>query len=261
MLSLKVLGINKSRKPHVSAEMNLKLVSLNIEGEKHLDICLPFIVAQQSDVVCLQEVFGVDVEHIAECLGMEYHFVPTMHIASSNKYNIAPRGDWGAALFTKLPHEPFGQHYYKGTGTIPEFVEPNSGDRVLLSVEVTKNEQRYVVATTHFTWSGNGRVHQDQREDFERLQQVVSTLPPHVLCGDFNSPRGGEMYTRFLQLYQDGLPSTVTTTIDGSLHYAGALELVVDTVFFQAPLVATVTTVVEGVSDHKGLVATVTQTE
>lgn len=245
----------------MEAQVGLKMVSLNIEGNRHLKACLPFLVAQGADVVCLQEVFGVDILEIAGMLGMEYHFVPTMHISASNKYNIPTRGDWGVALLTKVPHTPFEHHFYKGAGTVPDFVEPNSGDRVIVITQVRKGQEKYHVATTHFTWSGNGEVTSEQLQDFGSFAEVVKKLPPHVMCGDFNSPRGGEMFSRFLELYKDALPATVSTTIDGSLHYAGNLELVVDTFFYQAPLQAKVTLVSEGVSDHKALTAEITLAE
>lgn len=239
----------------------LKVVTLNIEGNKHLERALPFLVSQNADVVCLQEVFGVDIVTISEALGMEYHYVPTMHVSAENKYNIPTRGDWGVALLTKLPHQPFDHHFYKGTGTIPEFVEPNSGDRVVVTAQVTKGDLHFFVATTHFTWSGKGEVHPEQLADFAQLAKIVAQFPPHILCGDFNAPRGGEMFSHFLEMYKDAMPQDVKTTIDGSLHYAGALELVVDTFFYTPPVSAKVTLVTEGVSDHKGVTAEVTLTE
>ena len=45
----------------------------------------------------------------------------------------------------------------------------------------------------------------------------------------------------------DHLPADVTTTLDARFHYAGALDLVVDTILE--------TQILEGISDHKGILA------
>ena len=236
--------------------MVISVVTLNIEGDKHFDRFIPVLQKLQPDVVCLQEVFKVDVPQLAAKLGFSeaaYSFLPMTKILEENQYHIPPKGEWGVALFTKLEHSNFATFLYKGTAEIPTFTTPNSVNRGLLMTTVTKGETSVPIATTHFTWTGNGESSDEQRTDFKNLKNFVGMLPPHVLCGDFNSPRGKETFTLFETLYTDGLPKEVTTTIDGTLHYSGGLELVVDTVFYQAPLAVEKVTVLEGVSDHKGL--------
>ena len=210
----------------------------------------------QPDVVCLQEVFKVDLPRIAEALGFvesQFAFMPMTSIDEENQYDISPRGEWGIALLTRLEHSSFTTLVYKGTGTVPKFTTPNSVNRGLLLTTVSKEGTSVPIATTHFTWTGDGETSAEQQRDFESLARFTSFLPPHILCGDFNSPRGKKTFSLFETLYTDGLPPEVTTTIDGALHYSGGLELAVDTVFYQQPFVVTDVSVFEGVSDHKGL--------
>jgi len=54
----------------------LKLVSLNIEGSKHLDLVLSFLEREAPDVVCVQELFESDAPLFESRLGMEHAFAP-----------------------------------------------------------------------------------------------------------------------------------------------------------------------------------------
>ncbi|MBI2406617.1 MAG: endonuclease/exonuclease/phosphatase family protein, partial [Candidatus Harrisonbacteria bacterium] len=64
----------------ISASAPLTLVSINIEGRRHLDTVLAFLLGIDSgrgaDVICLQEVFESDLEDIARALGMKSVFAP-----------------------------------------------------------------------------------------------------------------------------------------------------------------------------------------
>ena len=236
---------------------SLSVVTLNIEGNRHFERWIPVISGTAPDVLCLQEVFECDLEFLGGALGYRVEdigFLPMTTVSQETKYNIPLRGTWGIAMFSKVPHTPYEKIYYNGSGTTPVFSAPNSVDRGLLwSVHTTPTGASIPLATTHFTWTAKGEASTEQHTDFLALKQRVATLPPHILCGDFNSPRGGELFAKFETLYTDGLPADITTTIDGSLHYAGNLELVVDTVFYQPPLKPVVQEVLAGVSDHKGI--------
>jgi len=49
----------------------LKLISLNIEKDRHFDLILPFLKKHQPDVILLQEVFSKDIPKIEEALQMK----------------------------------------------------------------------------------------------------------------------------------------------------------------------------------------------
>lgn len=55
----------------------------------------------------------------------------------------------------------------------------------------------------------------------------------------------------------DHLPLGITTTIDARFHYAGDLQLVVDTIFATSSYAVQDVQVLEGISDHKGILATI----
>ena len=57
----------------------LKLVSTNIEGNRHLDKILPFLQKSKADVICLQEVYLPDFLMLKKMLGMRG--VKVSHVA------------------------------------------------------------------------------------------------------------------------------------------------------------------------------------
>lgn len=238
--------------------MGLKIATLNIEGHHHLDRFLPFLRATKPDVVCLQEVFASDLERIATVLAMEPLYAPMMTVETENKYKIDPLGEWGVALFTALTQTEPEREYYRKIGVrLPVFSgNPNDPWRVFLSTTLEKEGELFRVATTHFTWSQAGKPTDEQRQDFISLKQCYERHEKLVLCGDFNAPRGSELWASFMSDFADGVPQDITTTLDPLLHYAAPLELVVDGFFSKGYTVSDVT-VVPGVSDHCAIVGQV----
>lgn len=235
--------------------MSIKIMSLNCEGSKHIDRWLPFAHAQEVDVLCVQEVFEQDIPRISQTLGIsDVHFAPMSIVSQENDYKIPLNGSWGVALFSKCAHGAVKEQYYAKSRTVGVFTEPNSVSRVLLSATFEKEGQEFTVGTTHFTWSSKGQDTAEQHKDFVALKSLLGLEPNMILCGDFNSPRGGVMYDKFLEVFADGLPAEVTTTIDPNLHYAGALQLAVDSFFYSSHYQPESVSVHSGLSDHQGLV-------
>lgn len=235
--------------------MGIKIVTLNIEGHHHLERFLPFLQTESPDVICLQEVFASDLDRISDILQMESTFAPMMCVETENKYRISPLGEWGVALLTRLPHTKPEINYYRQDGErLPVFAEnPNDPWRALISATVEKEGLQVTVATTHFTWSAEGKTTDEQRRDFTSLQQLTKQFERLALCGDFNAPRGGELRSLFRQEFIDTIPDDVSSTLDPLLHYAGPLNVVVDGLFLRGFQAADVR-VVPGVSDHQAIV-------
>lgn len=259
----------KKRKPRFSQEspdsvtlldMSWRILSLNIEGDKHFDTVLPFLQAEKPDIMCLQEVFEADIPKFVEATGYSAAFVPIVEYTQPNQYDISPRGKWGVLTLTAEPTQDVQTSAYKGTlSQVPVFVDgqPNSANRAFLAVAVGPSAQPLWIVNTHFTWSGNGQANEDQRQDVVTLLSALQPYSPLVLCGDFNAPRGREIFSRLADRYIDHIPPEVTTTIDGQFHYAGQLELVVDG-FFTTPQVTVESIAIQaGLSDHTATVATV----
>jgi endonuclease/exonuclease/phosphatase family metal-dependent hydrolase len=236
--------------------MSLKLLTLNIEHDRHLDRVAETIATHLPDIVCLQEVFEKDCARLAAVGDYQVKYAISTLMPEGRKGNTSPRS-WGVAVLTRVPVHRQTLAYYADDPRIRIFKEPNDPRRLVLMTEVEHEGRFYRVGTTHFTWSMEGEATDDQRADFARLKQVLLPYPHYVLCGDFNSPRGREMFAKFTDELGllDHLPADVTTTIDPQLHYAGALELAVDTIFSTPEYRVSEVQVLEGVSDHKGILA------
>lgn len=233
--------------------MSLQVMTLNIEGNEHFDRWMPVVNTKKPDVLCLQEVFEMDLPRIQQELGMQAHFAPMVRYESENKYNIPARGVWGIAILSSAPVSEVRADYYSGSEKVITFAEPNDASRVLLSFECTKDAQVYRVGTTHFTWSSNGQINSAQETDIAALEAVLATYDELIFCGDFNAPRGRDIHNRLAKILQHVVPDEVTTTIDGDFHYAGSLELVVDDIFLSAGYQLEAVEVIAGVSDHKAI--------
>lgn len=245
----------------MSAVSSLKLVSCNIEGRKHYQRLIPFIQAQQPEVICLQEVFECDLGYLSEQFGMPVAFTPILDSDFKNIFDIDPLGYWGIAIFTSLPVVAQGEHYYVGERSrIPKVDESNSNslNRAVRWADVKKDDQVFRVATTHFTWSPNGNYIPLQGENLQSMEQFLKAeLEQFVLCGDFNSPRGGEIYHRLTKWLTDHLPPEIKTTIDKNWHRAGDLQFVVDYIFSTQSYRVENVQVNDGVSDHMAVSGTI----
>jgi endonuclease/exonuclease/phosphatase family metal-dependent hydrolase len=238
----------------------VKLISLNIEGDKHLDRVIPFLKTEEADVICLQEVFGVHVDQIAQAVGMKAVFAPSKIFAGPNRPGFQPLGEWGIAWMTKLQHTQVQVEYYAGQGPVPENNDdPNHANRPIIWAEVIKNDLQYRIATTHFTWSPAGKIIPEQERDFRVLADLMASFDSLVLCGDFNAPRGEKLFSLFEEVLVDHLPKDIITTLDPELHRVADLKLVVDTIFSTPDYQITGVKTVSGVSDHQAVVGNVSR--
>lgn len=239
---------------------SLKLVSLNLEGHKHLDLQVPFFRAQLPDVLCMQEVFESDFSFLKNELGMHGVFAPMCRHAHENGAEIFE--SWGVAILTKLSMPTMQARYYFGDPQIiHEFVNSvvspqEHMNKVLMYADVLNSEgTRFSVGTTHFTWTPNGQSNDRQRQDLRALFKELEAIPEIVFCGDFNAPRGGEIFNAIAQRYKDNIPVHYTTSIDGNLHHKGQLEYMVDGLFSTSEYTVHNVCLESGVSDHCATVA------
>lgn len=240
----------------------MKLISLNIEGDKHYDKIFPFIKKEQPDMVCFQEVFEEDVPLLEETLEMKGYFQPGVTIHIENPH-LPARGVLGVAQFTSLPVSTQKTEYYVGTAErLPFFFEnqnPNAMNRMLVVQTIQSEEGSFTIGTTHFTWSMEGAYTDEQRRDFDALRNILVTFDELILCGDFNSPRNGEpenVYNSLVKMYQDAIPPHYQTSIDSTLHKSGKqIMLMVDGLFLSQQYQASQVRLVDRVSDHMAIVA------
>ena len=204
----------------------MKLISLNVEGQKHWDLIDPFLDAEQADVICLQEVFEDDIKRLAGILNMEATFMPMLLKLNSAGTDY---GKQGIAIFSRSPiknivmqnyHVP-NKELQKIDGT-DEYSKQRTIRSCLLSTDVDQNGAIFTIATTHFTWTPDGYPRDYQYAAAEKLLALLGSFPDIILCGDFNMPRGvNDIYERFVEKYQDGIPTNYASSIDLTLHRAG----------------------------------------
>lgn len=240
----------------------MKVIQLNIERNKHLERFIPFLLAEQPDVVCLEEVMERTVPQLEDKLGMQATFAP---MAILRGYEPDTEGDrWGICFLSRVNHRVVEEVYLVGSRDeirIHTYKALMAGvdtiAKVLLVVEVEEQRSVFTLGMTHFTWAPNGQVSDLQEHDMATLEGVLDRYPKLILCGDFNIPRGNKLYERLAARFTDNVPSTVTTTIDQKLHRKTGLMYVVDYLFSTPHFTVTDIRVVDGVSDHCALVANV----
>ncbi len=241
----------------------IKLVSLNIERNMHYDTALPFLKAEQADVVCLQEILDRDVARFKKELGMECLYAPTgLADRGRNTEALAKAGIcMGTTLFSRLPLTESRALYYFGTAAkVPSVEDPVPFGRhenfngIFLAARVRSDGHWFTVGTTHFTWTPDGNASKAQREDMQRLLQMLAEFPDIVFCGDFNAPRGREIWNALASCYKDNIPMEYETSIDQKLHVTSGIRHVVDGLFSTPEYKVSEVRLVEGVSDHQAVV-------
>ncbi len=186
--------------------------------------------------------------------------MPMTKITVPNFFVRTWLGNRGLGIFTTLPVVSTGSAHYGGNGgNVPEYAHsnPNSYHRVVLHATVRKGDTPFRIGTTHFTWTPDGDADDIQRKDVQALLRVLKGLGDFVLSGDFNAPRGREIFGEISNLYKDNIPPYATTTLDSRLHRAGNLQLVVDGLFSTPGYSVDSVELVGGLSDHYAVVGTI----
>ncbi len=248
----------------------MKLVSINIEGNRHLDRVIPFIDHEQPDVLCMQEVLHND-RAVFEALGYRSHFLPI-----TRERAMSMPGELGVALFTKIQSTSVShmrEHYFSNRNeSVSHYNDHDVDGSVspgIIFATVTHEDNEFTVGTTHFTWAPDGSVpSQKQEEDLASLLSLTETLPPHLMCGDFNLPRHhNPLYDTLVEHYSNAVPETYSASMDKALHQSkdkpGAqiifTSYMVDHLLLQPPYNAQDVRLQFELSDHAAIVATITR--
>lgn len=249
-------------------DATLKLVHINIERSKHLSLVFPFLKSEQPDVVCIIELMERDFARFEEELGMKGIYSPmALHPAEDNE------GVTGSAVFSKYPLQNTSVEYYHHSAEpllhhIPG--HPDTIANALITAEVEKDSIVYRIATTHFIWSTQGEVTDLQRECLEKMLPMLEQKGELVLTGDFNAPRGGEIFAALASKFKDNVPAEYVSSLDPAIHRAGARlaedakamgipGYMVDGIFSTPSFTISNVKLVAGVSDHCSIVANVSK--
>ncbi len=242
-------------------QLPLKLVSINVQRANHLHLVLPFIRYHLPDVVCVQELYEADTPLFSAVLNEAgYRFAPMSRFIRDEPPQI-----FGVGIFSRLPVNDSGVVYYRGDPlAIPDLDQEdpttwNNKVFPLLWCDVRKGDMIYRVATTHFTWSPDGQATDDQRRDMKSLFAALEPLGEFVLAGDFNAPRGREIFGTLAEKYKDNIPEKYTTSLDSEHHRVQGLTLMVDGLFSTPSYVASDVELISGVSDHCAIRATISK--
>jgi endonuclease/exonuclease/phosphatase family metal-dependent hydrolase len=232
------------------------LANMNIERSTHLKRVSSFLTAHAPDVICLQEFMVDDAIEIGRWIGYP-HFI----FEAMGRY--PGQGRYGLAIFSRFPIRTSEAIAYAGSGSGKELLDTSSVDsrmrtvrHVVLLACLTVGDTPFTIATTHFPWTPDGRANHYQRQACDSLLQALSSRPL-VLCGDFNAPRGREIFARIASRWRDNVPQSYTSSIDPNLHRAGDLQLLVDGLFSTDDYRVTEVVLHEGISDHCALTARV----
>ena len=240
----------------------VRFASINIEGDKHLDGVVSFLKNFKPDVVCFQELTIPKIEFFEGALAMKGPFLSiskTNVLPGNTASPIAPEG---VAIYSTLPISNVrSEYYYGGTGDLPTLVLGNEESlwRGILQATVEKDGQFYTIATTHFTRTPDGSTSDKQREDLKNMLKLLDGTPEMILCGDFNAPRGGEIFTKLAEKYKDNIPPQYFSSLDPKLHRAGHLKLMVDGLFSTSQYQISDVKLSDGVSDHRAITALISK--
>lgn len=242
----------------------IKLVSLNIERSKHLDLVLPFLQAQNADVVCLLELAERDIPRFEEMLGPCVYQVGGLHPADPPETEPL---FVGKGFFTKLPVVMNDVRYYRGDIDHARHGTPNVilGSSGLIACDVEKDSERFRIIATHFTWTPHGEPSDEQRIDLEAMFQILHEYKQFILVGDFNAPRGGELFTKLSDHYFDNIPAYYRTSLDINFHVAAKerpseiTDRMVDGFFTTTDYRVQDANLVFGLSDHAAVVGTISK--
>ncbi|MDP2788580.1 MAG: endonuclease/exonuclease/phosphatase family protein [bacterium] len=234
----------------------MKLVSINVEQNKHFDKVLPFLTKEKPDVICFQEVLKSDLLRYEKALNKQSFFKPLFKGSKSLGHGDIS----GVAILADNFSRTFDQYYYGSEDAITLDQSPTDASsrgyaqQPVVIGDVSCGGEMYRIATTHFTWTPNGESTPYQLSDVEKLLLILEKEGELVLIGDFNAPRGRETFSRLASKYKDNIPLEYKTSIDQNFHRVGRIQFMVDGLFTTPAYVASNVRLVDGVSDHMAIV-------
>ncbi len=241
----------------------IKLISLNIENDTHIERVRSFFKEQQADIILVQELYRRYIPQFEQELAMNSVFAP---LCLKSVDDISGKTEeWGIAIFSRQKILKQYKLYYVGNENKLQLFDRATQDqtryKALLGAEIEKDRQKYLVFTTHFTASPQIAVSEQQRKDLHSLQSMLSLFPEVILAGDFNSERGQPVFDALSQRYKDNIPAAITSTFDKTLHRHPEWESVVDGLFTTPEYHVTTIKFESGVSDHLAIIAEIERKE
>ncbi len=235
----------------------MKLISLNIELNKHNLIILDFLKKEKADVICLQEILEEDFPFFNKELNLESVFQVCRYQRSPFYPQLIGKKQ-GVAIFSKNIINS-GSVFYLGSkeDTTKPFDSVNfKKSEALVWANIKSSEgASFKFVTAQLPVTENGEVTPFQLEVLDSFLMKLDKLGELVLCGDINGPRGRETFDRLAKKYKDNIPPEYKTSLDQNLHRVKGLIYVVDGLFTTPNYKASNVRLIDGVSDHMAIVA------
>ena len=177
----------------------ITLLSLNIQRDYNFDRVTALVAKLDPDVICFQEALLPFVEEFAREFGYGHLF--SLRTYGENDQANAPLPE-GIALLWKqdeLCLVKQGDHHYNDNDAIFPEASPNAVRRALLLGTFEHGDVVYRVGTTHFTWTPDGSASDEQHRDMKNLLTALESYHDEhgvIFTGDFNAPRGGEVFAQ-----------------------------------------------------------------
>ncbi len=237
--------------------VSLSVLQLNVERAKHLATVVPFLKERMPEVVCLQELQEKDIPLFEGVLEAKCHFVPmALHPAEGDPSVM------GAGIFSRFPVKNLKIEYYYGEGKNFSMFVPYTTEgfhRAFVYCDVEKEGTIFRIGTTHFTWSSDGEASELQRTDLKLLLPILEKAGEIVFMGDFNAPRGKEIFDEIAGVYKDNVPLKYIDSLDDDLHRRRDLKLMVDGLFSTPGYIVSDVEMICGLSDHCALVGNISK--
>jgi len=222
----------------------MRIVSVNIEGSRHLDQVRALLDEVKPDVVCMMELFERDRHLLTD--RYPHRAFASMTLQERDGHPLAPVG---LGFASKVPFDTI-MHRYAGPEDLVAYekYDPLRLQRWLLGGVVNGIS----IVTTHMMVTPDATIMPYQFDDADAIIGFLEDRERLVLCGDLNTHRGGAVFERFASAFTDTIPDEVTTTLDQELHRSAPIHLVVDGAFVRG--IDARTTLRFGVSDHAALI-------
>jgi len=239
----------------------MKLISINIECNRHTDRVLDFLKNENPDVVCIQELLEEEFEFYKKELGLNGVFQIWNYFRSPSYGDLMGKRQ-GVAIFTKEIIE-YGLVFYAGSkeNILKNFDEYMSDgkfqkNKAFVWADV-KNEKgvKFRIITTQLPVTKEGEVTPYQLEVINSMLHHLESFKEFVLCGDMNAPRGHQSFSLIAEKYQDNIPLEYETSIDQNLHKVKGIQFMVDGLFTTPAYKASNVRLRDGISDHMAIIA------
>jgi len=236
----------------------MKIVSLNIEFNRHLTRVKDFLQAEQPDVVCLQEVLEPHLALFQDATQAKFvNFAPMLHMQKHGVDDVL-----GVAIFSRRSVQAWQVHHLGGKGTGRDVFQDEtvatkytSSRFVALEAKLETSSGILPLLTTHFPVTVEGGMDEFQTGVCEKFLQLVAGYETVAACGDFNAPRGRPIFTRLATALTDNIPMHYETSLYGPFHKAAyQLPYMVDGLFTKGQVTARDVVLKAGMSDHHAIV-------